>query len=301
MALVINGEDVPDEVVYGEFDSLKQAAISAPNPPQCCEIDEPLMIEAKENVIARTLLNQAARKRGYAIPVGDVDEAFEKLKQEHGGEEWFYIHHASTKEQAPQFKETIELNLMVQRLLDEVCGQPPEPTDEDIEHYYQEHLDELIRPEQVHAQHIVKRLDHEEERAEAYKSLVELRRQLKDGADFAATAAEHSDQPDDGGDLGFFSRGELVEEFEAVVFSMTEGELSPVFLTQYGYHVAKLTARKASAPYPIDEVRDVIRDQIKSDHRHEATKKYVGELKSEATIEETETDEEDAEAAVEAT
>jgi peptidyl-prolyl cis-trans isomerase C len=302
MPLIINGQTIDDDVIFQEFDGLKQQALRSPNPPHCCELDPKLMVEARQNIIARTLLNEEAKRLDYAVPADEVEAAYTKVKEEHGGEEWFYIHHAATKDQDPKFKEGIELNLMVQRLLDERCGDHPDPGDDEVERYYREHLDQLIRPEQVHAAHIVKRLDQDSNRAEAYKVMAEVRRQLvEDGADFAALCKEHSDQPEEGGDLGFFNRGELVEEFEAVVFSLLEGEISPVFLTQFGYHVAKTIARKPAAPYPLDEVRDAIRQQIKTDARNAAVQKYIQELKAAATIEGEGEDAEEAEAAVETT
>ena len=74
----------------------------------------------------------------------------------------------------------------------------------------------------------------------------DLKQQIIDGADFAAIAAEHSQCPSgrQGGDLGTFSRGQMVPEFDTVVFNDAIGEVHGPVQTQFGYHLIEITARE---------------------------------------------------------
>jgi len=71
-------------------------------------------------------------------------------------------------------------------------------------------------------------------------------KELKNGKDFANLAKEYSECPSkaNGGDLGYFGKGQMVKEFEDVAFSMNEGDFSKPFKTQFGYHIVKLTGKK---------------------------------------------------------
>ncbi len=73
----------------------------------------------------------------------------------------------------------------------------------------------------------------------------ELKRQIENGADFAALAAEYSKCPSgqSGGDLGEFSPGQMVPEFDRVVFNEAVGEVHGPVATQFGYHLVEVTSR----------------------------------------------------------
>ncbi len=296
MALRINGQLFTDDDIYDEMEKLKAAAQSGPNPPNCCEQDDEYMGYARDTIIARALLRKEADRMDVTVPPDKVDESLEQLKEQHGGEEWFYMTFNTSKESEGEFKEQLADDLRVQAAMDQLVGDIHEPTDDEVEAYYHEHLDDFMAPQQVRARHILKDLDHGADREQAFNDLHEARKRALAGEDFATLSDELSDKSGEGGDLGYFGRGELVEEFEAVIFSMEPGEISPVFLTQFGYHVAKLEDRKAREPYPLDDIRDDIRKYMVDEQRNERSRAVVEELKSKATIEEIDEDGDDADA-----
>lgn len=80
---------------------------------------------------------------------------------------------------------------------------------------------------------------------EAEESCQELKNQIETGADFAALAGEHSKCPSgkQGGDLGEFGPGQMVPEFDQVVFSGEVGKVHGPIKTQFGYHLVEVTSR----------------------------------------------------------
>lgn len=154
-----------------------------------------------------------------------------------------------------------------------------EVTDEEIKTYYEENKDTFTEPEQVHASHIL--LETEEEANE-------ILAQLNEGADFAELAKEHSKDPgsaQNGGDLGFFGRGEMVPEFEEAAFSLEVGEMSGVVESEHGYHIIKVTDKKEAKEYTLEEKREEIREQLFAQKLNAQVPAWLNELKQNAEIE----------------
>ncbi len=137
--------------------------------------------------------------------------------------------------------------------------------EQDIQRAYRQNIDQYSQPEQVRASHILLSTEGKEEPAVRARA-EELLSQIKAGADFAALARANSQDPasaSNGGDLDFFGRGRMVPEFEAVAFSLPVGQLSDVVRTQYGFHIIKVTDKKAAEVQPLDAVRPQITEQLK--------------------------------------
>ena len=87
-----------------------------------------------------------------------------------------------------------------------------------------------------------------------------------------------------GGDLGFFSRGQMVPEFEQVAFSLPAGKVSPPVKTQFGYHLIKVTKKKEGKPQEYEEVAAHLRQRLLREKQKAAFDSWVGGLKTAAKI-----------------
>ena len=105
-----------------------------------------------------------------------------------------------------------------------------------------------------------------------------------DGADFGKIADEHSSCQDQGGDLGWFAPGHMVEAFDTVVFSMNVGEISPIFLTEFGYHIAIVYDKKAPQLKPLEQVKADILDRLKTDKGDDLIGEWVDAQKESSDI-----------------
>lgn len=293
MSLIINGQRINDDLLGAEFAGIKSYHERIGN-VSCCERDEEFRGYAKQNIIARVLLTQEAQTTTPAPSADEIERAFDKIKEEHGGEKRFYVNIGATPDQADQVRNDISINLRVEKMIDRLCADQPEPSDDELRDFYTQHLSNFMSPEEIRASHISKSPPRIEQRDEAYKQFREIRKQLLDGADFDELAKVHSDRGQELIDLGFFSRGQLPEEFELVAFSMNVGEISPVFASGVGYHIVKVTGHKPSAAKPFDEVRSEVRNLLLQQRRHEKTRDLVAELQAKAKIEEV-TDEQPTE------
>ncbi len=133
-----------------------------------------------------------------------------------------------------------------------------------IEEYYQNNLADFQVPERRHARHILlsaNAQDSAEKHQEQAAKAEEVRKIAETSTDFGALAQEYSEGPskDSGGDLGFFSAGQMVPAFDQAVFAMQPGEVSEVVKTQFGYHIIKLEEIQAAQTTALAEVTDEIK------------------------------------------
>ena len=152
----------------------------------------------------------------------------------------------------------------------------PQITDDKIKERYDAFVKQYKAEDEVRARHILVKSEGEAK---------DIIKQLKGGADFAKLAMEKSadtGSAKQGGDLGYFPKGEMVKAFSDAAFSMKPGELSdkPV-KTDFGYHVIKVEDRRKSAPPTIDAVRGQIKNQIGQEMTGKLVQDMVGKAKVE--------------------
>ena len=138
----------------------------------------------------------------------------------------------------------------------------------DVERAYNESIEQYTTPEQVRASHILLKTEGKDDAAVKAKAEDVLKQAKAPGADFAALAKKYSEDDSNaknGGDLDFFGKGRMVPEFDRVAFSMEPGQISDLVKTEYGYHIIKLTDKKAGGTKKLDEVRQQIVDQLAFD------------------------------------
>ena len=135
----------------------------------------------------------------------------------------------------------------------------------DMERYYRRNLELFDVEEQVKASHILLRVaeDSDPDTVRMRRQLAQdIRQQLRDGADFAQMAKLHSDDTAsavDGGNLGYFGRGMMVDEFEAAAFALRPGQISDVVQTAFGFHIIKVDDYIAPGFKPLVEVINTVK------------------------------------------
>lgn len=284
MPLIINGQRIDDALIDNEFSGIKAYHESLGN-LSCCERDPEFRATAIDNITARVLIAQEAARAMPASPDADVDAAVDKLIDEYGGKEWFFMRTGASEEQMPLVRRDVDIDLRVRTMLDGLADEGPTPTDTELRAHYDENLKLFMTDEQVRASHILKN-PRGENRYEALDLLRDLRKQLRAGANFDELAKVHSERAEDNIDLGFFKKGELTPEFETVAFSLDVGEISPVFTSQFGLHLIVLTDRKPAEAKPFETVRDEVLAHWRQLKRDRRTRELVEKLKQSAKVEE---------------
>ncbi|RBP37649.1 parvulin-like peptidyl-prolyl isomerase [Roseimicrobium gellanilyticum] len=290
MALIVNGEEIEDETIENEFRTIK-GHYERTLQVACCERDPEFRALAKDNLASRLIIQQEAMKRFPEVSTEDVKSRLAKLIEESGSEDQFLMRIGMPVKDEGLLHAQVSNGVRMDKMMIAVYAPEPTPTDEDMRAWYEKNIQYFLTEEEVKASHITLSLAGARSRAEVYTQVRELRGKALAGADFDALAVEHNSNKETPPDLGWFKRGEFMEEFECIAFSMNEGEVSPVFTTQLGFHICKLTGRKPAVPKPFDDVKDEVRHRMLEQHRDEKFNVFVDELKKAASIEDTDPDE----------
>ncbi|MBE7497853.1 MAG: peptidylprolyl isomerase [Verrucomicrobiaceae bacterium] len=286
MALIINGEHIDDEIIEAEFRQIK-GHFERTLQVACCERDPEFRTMAKDNITSRALLGQEGRRRFPDIAEEEIDARLQKLIDEAGGETQFYLNIGVPVKDKEVIRENLSSGVRLDKLLQAIYQPEPEPAEAEIRACYDKNLSSYMTEEQIRAAHVTKGLQGAKSRQEIFQSMRDIRAQLLAGADFMKTAEENRADEQQQIDLGWFKRGEFMEEFETIAFSMNVGEISPVFTTQLGFHICTVLDRKTPEPRPFEEVRAEVRQRLIEEHRDKKFNELIEGLKAAATVEDT--------------
>lgn len=202
-----------------------------------------------EQMVTETLLFQEAGHRGL-----DRDPEVRRLLQE------------------------ARRQIMIGRLIEVVRGEMTGAvSDAEISSFYETNRASFTQPESWRASHILVA-----DSATAEKALA----RVKGGEPFAQVAQDLSTDPSKsrGGDIGFFSKGQVIPDFEAVCRDLKPGEVSKVVKTPLGCHVILLTEKRAAREQTLDEVRDSIRQGLEGQQTQQKLDAYLQKLRSKAQV-----------------
>ena len=239
----------------------------------------------------------AAVVNGQVITVQEVDSRMDKLNPQYrsaiGNDkkrlledmimETILVQEAQRRrlDKEPQVQDLLrqaKRQILLGRLLEGIRDSTSvQVTDQEVAQAYEANKASLANPETFRASHV---LTDSEERAK--KAL----QQIKGGTSFAEVAQEFSadSSKDNGGDIGFFSKGQVIPEFEEACRNLKVGEVSGVVKSSLGYHVILLTDRKPARERALEEVKDEIRKQLSEQKQKKHVETMVQELRAKAFI-----------------
>lgn len=242
-----------------------------------------------DDVIIDKLITK--RSAGVKLAEGEVDALVDKLKKNFGSEEEFAAQIKQMGQTLDAVKENISSNLRQQHWVEEQIKGKDEVTDADAETFYKANPDQFKQPEQVRASHILIMVPEDakpEVVIEKEKAAQAVLKRVKGGEAFDKVADEVSEDPSakqNHGDLDFFSKDRMVPEFADAAFKMKEGEVSaePV-RSQYGYHVIKVTGRKAPETIALETVKPQVLAYLKNEKKKQEVEKIVREIRAKADV-----------------
>jgi peptidyl-prolyl cis-trans isomerase C len=168
--------------------------------------------------------------------------------------------------------EDIKKRLIVEAYLKKKVEEQANISDADLQKFYDENKDKFKSGDQIKASHILVKDE---------KLAQEILGKLKAGGSFEELAKKNSmdSAGAKGGDLGWFSKGSMLPEFEKAAFSLKEGETSGIVKTKFGFHIIKLTGKRAAGQRDFAEVKDQIKAALQPTKQQEVFQKLKDELK----------------------
>ncbi len=244
-----------------------------------------------DQLIEGELLFQAAEKDGYAAAKEDVDEAFAELSGRYDDPKEFQAEMEKRGFTESTLRANISKQLSIQKYIQGTIVPQAVVPEDAVRQAYDQNPQNFTSQEQVKASHILinsAEADPQEKKDEALKRAREIAAKANaDGADFAELARTYSEGPSapSGGDLGFFGRNRMVKPFEEAAFSMKVNEVSDPVLTQFGYHIIKVTDRKESSTVSFEEVKEKLGEDLKNRMINELIGQNLSRLREKASIE----------------
>ncbi|MBD3308724.1 peptidylprolyl isomerase [candidate division KSB3 bacterium] len=277
----VNGEEIYQSEIDFIMETFVMPQVQAQNPNQ--ELPEAQKQQVEQNIInqlvTQKVLLQKAAELGITADEAQVDQRMEAIK-------------AQQTDDIPedQLRELIANEMVIQNLIQQEVIDNLTISDEEAQQYYDEQPEQFNEPEQVQASHILIKVAPDatqEEKDTAKEKIDEVLAKAQEGEDFGELAKEYSEGPSgaQGGDLGFFPRGSMVQPFEDVAFSLDIGEISDVVLTQFGYHIIKVTDKQAERKIPFEEAKERLKQGLLQQKTNQEVQTWVEQLREEATIE----------------
>jgi len=286
---VVDGKDITQGEIDGETMKMMDMASRKMPPERIAQMKDRFAEQAMENLILKTILVGQIDKAGVTISDEEKAEAITKFTSSLPAGVTMDDLIAKNNWTKEEFDKNLTMDLRINKLLESQTQSVAQPTEADLKKFYDENKERFDVPEGVTASHILiatEATDDDATKAAKKAKAEELRKKLVEGADFAAVASESSDCPSKtrGGDLGSFTKGQMVKPFEDAAYSQKIDEIGPVVETQFGYHIIKTTKHDEARTLPFDEVKDRLAKVLESQNKQEVARTYIEGLKAKADI-----------------
>ncbi|MED4696168.1 peptidylprolyl isomerase [Peribacillus frigoritolerans] len=225
-------------------------------------------------LITNKLVELEAEKAGIKIKDEEIQKEIDVMVESYGDEKSLKEQLEASGSSMDALRKDIVVYLQTKKLVEPRIT----VTDDEISTYFEDNKDTFAQAEQVEASHIL---------VEDEKTAKKVAKELAAGGDFAKLAAEYStdtETADNGGSLGYFGKGDMVEEFEDVAFDLDINKVSDPVKTEYGYHIIKVTGKKEAKKANLEDSKEVIKETLLSERLQEEYPVWLAEVKKDHDI-----------------
>jgi peptidyl-prolyl cis-trans isomerase C len=245
--------------------------------------------DAGENLINRQLLLQAAEQRKITIPDAEVAQRAREFQIAGAGGQTI----ATGGAPDAQLMNAVRGSMMIEKMLDdEFRTHHVQPTEAQIQQYYDEHRDLFVKdPGEVRIAHIAVKIPQnatDAQKKAASEKIIKLYKEALKTKDFAALAKQNSEDTQSaakGGDLGYFRPGQLPPVVDKMVFATPVGHLTQILESNLGYSFIKVVARRGETISPLSEVKAKIAMFILDENEDAVVKGIIKKIAKSAKIE----------------
>jgi peptidyl-prolyl cis-trans isomerase C len=289
VVVTVDGKNITHgEIMQGVQMNMLQMSRRVP-PQQLSQMTGQMYKNVTDTLIANILLAQAAETS--SLTVNDEELTKEITTIEANAPEGSSLTNALAENNIDfnEWKNDLRKQMLIRKLVEEKTASITNASLTEVTNFYEENADSFKIPESVTASHILLAFtpeDTDATKAQKKQEIEKISADILVGGDFAAIAAEKSDCPSKtrGGNLGAFSKGQMVPEFENVAFTQEIGTVSGVVETQFGYHLIKVTDHQQAGMRSLSEVKDQLQEYLAGKAKQDALLAYVKELKSNANV-----------------
>lgn len=260
-------------------------------------------------LIVKELVRQEMEKRNITVSNDETKKERQKMIDKIGSKEKFNDILNQNGISNSQFEEDLAQEIKMKKLVNII--HPVNVTDAQAKAFYNKNVSKFKYPDKVRASHIliaanpVEMKEHlkskntsmteeeinikvQEEMLQRYQKAVSIEKQIKNTPEkFEAIARDESDDTvtaKNGGDIGFFAQKDMVKPFADVAFKQKPNTISEVVQTPYGFHIIKVTDRKAAGQEPFLKVKEQLKQYLAAQEQVKALEQYLNGLKARAVV-----------------
>jgi peptidyl-prolyl cis-trans isomerase C len=282
----VNGEDVTKV----DFDRLiKNMELSA-NGPVPAERRDEIFRKALDQLVTYTVLTQETRARKLEVTDAEVETSIKQMRAQFPNEQEFVKALGARGMSLDKLKADTRIDICINKMMEAEAATGGVPNDGQVREFYDKNPDKFKQDEAVRASHILFKVEESADAATKKKvkdQAEAVLKQVRAGADFGEMAKKHSadGSAQQGGDLNFFTKGQMVPAFDQAAFAMKPGEISDIVTTQFGYHIIKVTERRQASTVPFEQVSDRIKEYLTEQQKQQKVEAFIAGLKQKAKIE----------------
>ncbi len=283
--ITVNGEPLDEALLEESFNRIKTDAENRLK-VSCCERNAEFMTQAEEEVIDSVLIAQDVDQYNKSPSEEEVSsrmEAMIKEYREHGAS-WDML-----EKQRDAMREEITADIRMHSYIEELLANLPEFTEEDISEYYENSKKNFVKPKRVYCLHIGLFPQNHHDVNALLEHAAEIRQKGLTADNFKSFAMEHTEKDDKDVDLGWIDIEDPLHPFEALVFTMQEGELSPVLSYDQAYHLIKVDKLQPASIPELEEIREQVTEMALNDRRKKAINIRSKSLREQAVIKRSDT------------
>lgn len=282
---------VNDEVItQSEFEESMLSFIADYQLRYGLEEAEDRLNEAKSDALNRLieekLILQEAKRRNIQVDKAEVDKRLQQVRSKFDSEEKFKKTLSRSGLTIRKLKDKYREQIMMRVLVNGIISHNVKITPTQIAAYYYGHKSEFTQPEKVKFRIIILKFMSEEGKITTRSFAEKLLDRIRSGEDFGILAKQYSEGPnaEDGGDMGFVSRAEMIKEIDEAIFSLRENEVSEIIETSLGYNIVKVEKIISSSELSLAEATSLISVRLFERDAELVFREFIDNLKKEAYI-----------------
>lgn len=277
----VNGELLNPDLIEETFSAIKADAEQR-SQASCCEKDDEWMTLAEDEVINSVLIAQEAEKADLAISEEEIATALEALVKSYReqGASWEML-----EAQRDDLRSEVAANLRMERYLATVLPERSVASEAELLRYYQSRSKEYRAPVEADCLHLIKLIDEHGDQRDLLERMTALRARLIGGEDFITIATQETEKSGKEVELGWVPLDRPTNPFETILFSLQEGEVSPVMSYEHALHLVKVVGRRGGEVPEFEAIREELRMRYEQEQRQQAIREVAKKLRERATIE----------------
>lgn len=231
--------------------------------------------EVLDTLITNKIVELEAKKEGVSVSEDTIQGEYEELAESYGGEESLQ----AALEENGLTEQSVKDNIRMYQLTKNVIATTVDISDEEVAQYFEDNKGSYGQKEEVVASHIL---------LEVETTAKDVLAKIKAGEDFADLAKTYSIDTttnEDGGEIGYISRGQMEEQFEEVAFGLEKGSISDIVQTSEGYHIIKVTDKVPAEEAVFEDIKDEVYATVLEERINEEYASWLAEKQEQYKIE----------------